>query len=122
MTPPPPSSGRQSSFASDAGVARDRLRPTSRIRTADLFGDPSPSDDSAAYSGTDRSPRAGSVSPATSAGSGVVERKGSWANLRGGGGQGQGQGLVVKKGPPPPPPSRGRKIAPPPPPPMKRAF
>ncbi|OBT82528.1 hypothetical protein VE02_08635 [Pseudogymnoascus sp. 03VT05] len=120
ITPP----GRQASFASDAGVARDRLRPTSRIRTADLFGDPS--DDSAAYSGTDRSPRAGSVSPATSAGSGVggdVSRKGSWTNLRGGvnGGVNGGQG-VVKKGPPPPPPSRGRKIAPPPPPPMKRAY
>ncbi|OBT79821.1 hypothetical protein VF21_01405 [Pseudogymnoascus sp. 05NY08] len=120
ITPP----GRQSSFASDAGVARDRLRPTSRIRTADLFGDPS--DDSAAYSGTDRSPRAGSVSPATSAGSGAggdVSRKGSWTNLRGGvnGNVNAAQG-VVKKGPPPPPPSRGRKIAPPPPPPMKRAY
>jgi hypothetical protein len=104
-------------------VARDRLRPTSRIRTADLFGDPS--DDSAAYSGTDRSPRAGSVSPATSAGSGGdVSRKASWTNLRGGVNVNVngGQGGVVKQGPPPPPPSRGRKIAPPPPPPMKRAY
>lgn len=66
------------------------------------------------------------MSPATSAGSAEVERKGSWTNLRGGVGAGgvavNGAQGVIKKGPPPPPPSRGRKIAPPPPPPMKRTY
>jgi len=101
--------GRKPSFANDASMVRNQLRPSSRIQT-DVFSDPS--DASTANSTSpDRSPGARSISPATSHGS-VLSRQASFQNL-------QGTTGSARKGPPPPPPSRSKKPAPPPP--MKRA-
>lgn len=97
---------RKNSVPNDAGAMRAQLRPTNRVNTSDVFGDPS--DDSTLNSGSpDRSYSARSVSPATSHGSaGAAVTLSATTNGR--------------KGPPPPPPSRAKK--PPPPPPMKRAI
>lgn len=102
----PVSDIRKNSIPNDVGNMRAQLRPTTRVNTSDVFGDPS--DDSTLNSASpDRSYGARSVSPATSHGSaGAATTLSNVANGR--------------KGPPPPPPSRNKKPAPPPPP-MKRA-
>lgn len=94
----------------EVGTVRASLRPTNRINTGDVFGDPS--DESTLNSGSpDHSLGERSVSPATSHSS--YSSRTATLNSAGGGNNGG------RKGPPPPPPNRAKK--PPPPPPMKRA-